>query len=143
IVVVDISSLTSMQVIGDIPMPGIVRELAVDAAKRRVFAGGQGVVPGAPSTVVPPDALYMVDLTNPFSPSTDVDGDGVDDRILWHQDYPKGINGFRIEPNRGLLYVTSVTGLDLWAVYDICCDLGVDMAAKAMAPQTGDRDALL
>jgi hypothetical protein len=148
IAIVDITNLDNMTVLAEIPMPGIVRELAVDADKHRLFAGGDGIIPGTavPGSGAPlvVQSLFMVDLVNPFDTnSVDADGDGIDDRVIWTNQYPKGINGFRVEKSRGLLYVASPAGLDIWAVYDACCDLGIDMTAAPPHHQTGDRDALL
>jgi len=102
IAIVDITNLNDMNVIGEIQMPGIVRELAVDSDKRRVFAGGDSVVPVGPTPVAVP-ALFMINLVDPSAAFADADGDGFDDRIIWKQQYPKGINGFRLETRRGLL----------------------------------------
>ena len=143
IVVVDITDPGKMSVVGEIPMPGIVRELAPDPVKHRLFAGGDRPI-GATAPQLLNQSLFMIDATNPFqSGLTDADGDGMDDRIIWHHDYPSGVNGFRLDDKRGLLYVTSVLGLDLWAVYDACCDLGVDMTMRPPERQTGNRGDLL
>ena len=112
--IVDITNLDELKIIGSIPMPGITRDLDIDADKHRLFASGMYVNPVTPSASGG-DALYMIDMTNPFQTPVDADGDGLDDRIIWKQPYPAGVYGFRLDRNRGLAYVGSPLGLDLWA----------------------------
>ena len=66
----------------------------------------------------------MIDLSNPTQDFTsDADNNGFDDRIIWSA--AANANGVFMDAPRGLLYVPSGGGLDIWAVYDNCCDLGV------------------
>jgi hypothetical protein len=137
--VVDVTDLTQPQIVGSIALPtgALVRGLDLDEAHRRLFvAGSQGTVSG--------DALFMIDISDPIAQGLlDSNNDGVDDRVIWRGAYPGGIWGVRLDRDRGLVYVAHQRGLDVWAVYDNCCDLGVDTTAVAPDPQAGNRAALL
>ncbi|MBL8139973.1 MAG: Ig-like domain-containing protein, partial [Acidobacteria bacterium] len=133
---VDIRTPVAPQIIGFIPTNGAVRELDADAARRRVFAYVDDATTGP--------ALVMFDLTNPTQRTlVDARADGVDDRIAWRQAFPQGANSLRLEPSRGLLYVSTPSGLEIWAAYDICCDLGVDLEATPSARGVGDTETLM
>ena len=121
-------------------MPGIVRDLDIDVAKHRLYAGGEMTPFGGGQ------AFFVIDISNlQLTGLIDNDGDlnGWDDRILWHTTYASGINGFRIDNERGVAYVATIQGLDVLAVGDICCDLGVDLTPKRTEGEHGDRDRLL
>ncbi|MEO8520719.1 MAG: PKD domain-containing protein, partial [Acidobacteriota bacterium] len=133
ILVVNISDFQNVQILASIPMPGIVRELDVDPVRQRAFAATD-------------TKLFMIDLSRPGAlGSTDADGDGIDDRIIWQTttQYANGIGGVRLDSDRGLLYVGGPGGTDTWAVYDNCCDLGVEMTGARHERQTGNRTELL
>jgi hypothetical protein len=86
----------------------------------------------------------MIDLSRSRTRGPiDADLDGLDDRVLWQTPYPLGANGVRVDADRGLVYVAGPDGLDIWAVCEDCCDLGVDLPAKTSARPGGDRDTLL
>jgi hypothetical protein len=130
VLVVNLATPDNPQVISRIPIPNFtIRGVTVDIERRRLFAADFS-------------RIFMIDLTDPTqSFSSDGDGDGFDDRIIWSA--ASSANGVTIDPGRGLLYVPTATGLDVWAVYDNCCDLQVDLTAKATNRQVGDRDTLL
>ena len=118
------------QVISRIPIPNFtLRGLSVDGERRRLFAADFS-------------RIFMIDLSNPTQQfSSDSDNNGFDDRIIWTTS--SSANGVTMDAARGLLYVPSGTGLDIWAVYDNCCDLQVDLSARAKSRQVGDRNTLL
>ena len=133
ILIVDISDLQNVQILGSIPMPAIVRELDIDPVRQRAFAGTS-------------TQIFMIDLSRPSQQGlVDTDGDGTDDRIIWQTttQYANGLGGLRLDRDRGLLYVGGPAGTDTWAVYDNCCDLGVEMTAARKQRLTGNRGELL
>ncbi len=114
-------------------MPDIVRELDVDPVRQRAFAGTGSQV-------------FMIDLSRPAAPgrsmptvTASTTGSSGRRRRSLHA------RGGRHPPrrDRGLLYVGGVAGMDTWAVYDNCCDLGVEMTAARHDRQTGNRAELL
>ena len=144
IFVVDLKGLAQPEVIGRIDMPGSVFELDIDPSKNRLFASGYYEVGAAVQS-----AFFIIDISRPTAFAADADGDGLDDRIIWRKDIG-GLNAPRIDKERGLAYlpVISQSGsrlgrLEIWALYDNCCDLAVDFVAAPGAPPTGDRDGLL
>lgn len=130
VLLVDLRAADAPQVISRIPLPGVtVRSLDVDVERKRLFASDFSRV-------------FMIDLSRPTQAfSSDADRDGYDDRVIWH--VSGSANGVAADPARGLIYVTTDTGLDVWAVYDNCCDLGVDLVAPTVTRQVGDRETLL
>ncbi len=141
VLMVDITDSSAPQVTGVIPLPGIVRDIDVDVDRRRAFVTANGalvtkMVNGVATQV--DGYVAMLDIADPTIASTiDVNQDGLDDRVTW-QEGASGVNGVRIDPFRGVLFVAGST-LDTYAVYDLCCDLGVDLAPKPTASVTGDR----
>ncbi|MEQ1870328.1 MAG: Ig-like domain-containing protein [Vicinamibacterales bacterium] len=141
VLMVDVTDPTAPQVTGLIPMPGTVRDIDVDMDRRRAFVTGNGalvtkIVNGVATQV--DGYVAMLDVADPTNITTiDINHDGLDDRIIWQEGAP-GVNGIRIDPFRGVLFVAGGT-LDTYAVYDLCCDLGVDLAPKPTATVTGDR----
>ncbi|HEX6973115.1 MAG TPA: Ig-like domain-containing protein, partial [Vicinamibacterales bacterium] len=147
IYIVDLRGLQRPQEIGHIDMPGSVFKLDIDADKKRLFA--TGYYNGTDSR----PALFMIDVSNPTAFAADADSDGIDDRIVWRHafDAPTSwVNMPRLDKERGLLYVptagalSSRTGpLQVWAIYDNCCDLAVDFTAEVHQAAAGDRESLL
>ena len=119
--IVDVKTSSAPAEIGRIPIPGVVRDIEIDATTRRLFAIAE-LTAGGPT-------MLIVDLSDPAKDPADVDGDGFDDRILWKASYPAGANGLRLDRDRGLLYIAHPGGLDIWGVYQTCCNLGVDLIA--------------
>ncbi|MGE5245573.1 MAG: Ig-like domain-containing protein, partial [Betaproteobacteria bacterium] len=114
VTVFDVSDLTHMAVIGNVPMPGIVRQLALSKDGKTLFAGGDGGQTGG-------TMLYIVDVSSPYITGlVDADHDGQDDRILYALPYVAGvqgeIQGFDYDDARGLAYVSSDRELDIWAI---------------------------
>ncbi len=119
--VVDVRNSSAPAEIGRIPIPGVVRDVEIDATTRRLFAIAE-LTTGGPT-------LLIADVSDPAADPTDIDDDGFDDRILWKASYPAGANGLRLDRDRGLLYIAHPGGLDIWGVYETCCNLGVDLIA--------------
>jgi hypothetical protein len=108
ITIINARDATGMEVVGSIPMPGIIRKVAVSLDGKTLFAGG-----GTPGGG---DALYLVDVSKPFrSGLIDLNADGRDDRIRYEIPYPFGVEGFKIDDKRGLVYVGSALSFDIWA----------------------------
>jgi hypothetical protein len=139
VLVFDISTPSSPTLLTRIETPGILRDLDVDVAKRRVFATGESDTI-RPGVALGTRAVYMLDLSR-LGHALDADGDGVDDRVLWKQVLEA--NSVRVDAARGLVAVGTDKGMDLWAVYDTCCDLGVDTVAAPTREITADRGSLL
>lgn len=147
IYIVDLKGLQRPEEIGHINMPASVFKLDIDPQKKRLFATGYY------SQADNRAALFMIDISDPTAFAADHDGDGLDDRIIWRHgfDAPTSwVNAPRIDKERGLAYIPTAGAvasrygpLQIWAIYDNCCDLGVDFTAEAKDPPTGDRDALL
>ena len=137
ILIIDLAEMLSGQaaglpIIGTIPRTAITREIDIDAGRQRLFAGGD-------------DGLLIIDLSKPrdSASSNDLDGDGIDDRIIWTNPNPRDVGGLKIDADRGVLYVGHGGGVDLWAVYENCCDIGVDMNAEPKENLVADRTQLL
>jgi pimeloyl-ACP methyl ester carboxylesterase len=152
--IVDVGSPTAPRVIGQVPMPGIIVDLDVDPARQKLLAAGDA--PAIPGAAAGAGAIYLVDVSKPeVAQLIDNDGDPqhLDDRILWHTAYPARPNGVRLDPDRGLAYVAASYrdatfvergALDVWAIYDQCCDPGVDLTAEHADSQLQiERQALL
>ena len=134
--VVDVRNAASPVEITRVPVPGVVRDVEFDPGTRRAFVGAD--LSGTGPT------LLMIDLSRPTEEPVDADADGFDDRIQFRRGYPNGFNGLRLDRDRGLLYITHPGGLDVWGVYDSCCDLGVDLtAAPDNTKADGDLKLLL
>ncbi|HEY3547196.1 MAG TPA: Ig-like domain-containing protein [Propionicimonas sp.] len=133
--IVDLRNASAPEEIGRIPLTGTVRDIEIDPGTRRIMAAAD-LSGGGPT-------LMAIDLSHPGqTTSTDADQDGFDDRILWRQSYASGVNGMRLDRDRGLLYVANPGGLDVWGVYDSCCDLGVDMRAPIFTEPGGKAEGL-
>ena len=137
ILIIDLADMLGGQaaglpIIGTIPRTAITRELDVDGSRQRLFAGGD-------------DGLLIIDISRPRDSANgnDLDGDGVDDRIIWTNPRPRDVGGLKIDADRGVLYVGHGGGVDVWAVYENCCDLGVDMTAEPKENLVADRKQLL
>jgi PKD repeat protein len=151
--IIDLTNPNAPHVIGRIPMPGIVHSIQVDRDRRRVVAGGTRPSVSTP-TGLAGDALYLIDVSKPDQIGLldrDNDADHWDDRIVWHADYVQELNHVKLDTDRGLLYAGFGTvvspskqrGLDIWALYDNCCDLAVEMTAVSRPTAFGDRGELL
>ena len=132
--IVDISRPASPSLLSGIPVGGIVRDVEVDVERRRIFAGADLSSDGP--------TILMFDLSKPTGvPSTTV---GDDPRLLWSKAYAPGFNGIRLDAARGLLYIAQPGGLDIYAMYDACCDLRIDMRPRPSLDQDeGNRAELL
>jgi hypothetical protein len=131
--VVNVSNPIAPVVINALTFSGVIRDLDVDSERRRVFAGGE-LAGSGPS-------LMMLDLSNPFFFGED---DSFDKRLLWKQSYPSGLNGLRLDRQRGLAYIANPSGLDIYAMYDTCCDVRIDLTAEPeLEMDQGARDELL
>ncbi|MCU0255685.1 MAG: Ig-like domain-containing protein, partial [Vicinamibacterales bacterium] len=130
VLLVDLGAVDTPRVLSRIPLPGVTaRSLDVDVERRRLF-------------VADFSRVFMIDLSRPTQEfSTDADGDGYDDRVIWHA--ASSANGVAMDVDRGLVYVTTNSGLDIWAVYDNCCDLAIEVTARRGERQVGDRNELL
>ncbi len=130
VLIVNMANPDAPQVISRIPIPNFtLRGLSVDGERRRLFAADFS-------------RIFMIDLSDPTQQfSSDGDNNGFDDRVIWSA--ASSANGVTMDPARGLLYVPTGSGLDVWAVYDNCCDLQVDLTARAKSRQVGDRNTLL
>ncbi len=134
--IVDVRRTGTPVEITRVPVPGVVRDVEFDPGTRRVFAGADLADAGP--------TLLMIDLSRPTEEPVDADADGFDDRIQFRRSYPNGFNGIRLDRDRGLLYIAHPGGLDVWGVYDSCCDLGVDLTAAAdQTKADGDLKVLL
>jgi PKD repeat protein/methionine-rich copper-binding protein CopC len=149
--IIDLTDVNAPRAIGRVPMPGIVHSIQVDRDRRRLVAGGTRPAIETP-TGNAGDAIYLIDVSKPDQMSLldqDNDPDHWDDRILWHADYVPQLNHVELDAERGVLYagfgsvVSPLRGLDIWALYDNCCDLAVEMTAATRPTNFGDRDELL
>jgi len=140
ITIVNIRDHSNMSVVGTIPMPrtpsipGIMRKMAVSQDGKTLFAGGASGSGG--------DALYLVDVSEPFRTGLiDQNGDLRDDRIRFTIPYPLGVEGFRIDDKRGLLYVGNSLSLDIWAFTRAGASLGNHAPVADAGPaQTVDQE---
>ncbi len=109
ITIINVNDHTSMEVAGSVSMPGMIRKVAISQDGKLLLAGGDSAVGG--------DALYIVDVSNPFrSGLLDRNGDLKDDRIRYEIPYPFGVEGVRLDDKRGLAYVANALSLDIWAL---------------------------
>jgi PKD repeat protein len=120
---VDISDVRALQSLGTMPIPGLVRDIKVDVERRRAFVATYSNSG---------NKLYVVDMNHLGRAG-----------ILWSVPVPSAQYGLTLDTERGLLYDSTDAGIDIWAVYDNCCDLAVDMAPKPTPDPMGDRDALV
>jgi hypothetical protein len=119
VTIINIRDHSNMSVVGTIPvpkivtatgttLPGIIRKVAISQDGKTLFAGGASGTGG--------DAIYLIDVSEPFRIGLiDQNGDLRDDRIRFTIQYPLGVEGFRIDDKRGLLYVANSQTLDTWA----------------------------
>ncbi len=114
-----------LSLVSRIPMKGTVRDLEIDASRLRAIAIVDEA--GAPSLIVVD--LARLDATSSVLDLIDNDSDGFDDRIIFRHAFPTGANGMRLDLDRGLLYIGTPIGLEIWQIFDNCCDLGIDMTA--------------
>ena len=130
--ILDVTDTSLVYKKGFIPTQGVVKDLDIDLQRRRLFA----VVDKGTQLVT------MVDVTDPtVARLVDDDQDKADDRIIWELAHP-GPNAIRIDSGRGLLFIAGPM-LEVYAAYDICCDLGTDMTAAPKTEVVGDRKQLL
>jgi len=101
--IVDVTDPANPTVIGHVASPGIIRELAVGNGGRRLFAGGdRGPVAGSG------DGFFVFDVSNPFSANGS--------RTIYQVAYPEGIGGIQSDDPRGLAYVASGRGIDVYSL---------------------------
>ena len=116
ITIADVTDPERISVIGNIPMPGIVRHLAVTRNGETLFAGGDTGIASNGNT-----GLFVIDVRRPtLSGLIDQDLDQRDDRIMFEMPYRAGlegeVEGVDFDDVRGLAYVTSNRSLDIWAI---------------------------
>jgi hypothetical protein len=113
ITIFDATDTQALQLLGNVPMPGIIRELAPLSTGKTLLAGGY-----YSRNVADGDALYMVDVSN-VERSGLIDRpptDGRDDRILFTARYTE-IGAVRADPDRGFAYVGGPHRvLDIWGM---------------------------
>ena len=133
--VVDVRNPSAPVLVNAFGFNGVIRDLDVDHERRRIFAGAD-LADGGPS-------LIMLDLSDPIGGALGAT-QSFEQRLLWKKPYPAGFNGLRLDSARGVAYVASPSGLDIYAMYDTCCDLRVEMTAAAeIENDNGERDNLL
>ena len=140
IAIVDITDFLAPAVLGTIPMSGGTHTLSIDTTRFRLYAATETGGPGTPQR------LSVIDLAKAKGIGLlDRDGDQKDDRLIWSGDsqLSGGVTSLRVDSDRGLLYVGRNGAIEIWTIYDNCCDLGVDMAAELGARTFGDRRELL
>src|SRR5262249_13460721 len=114
ILVIDLTQIDAPRAVGQIRMPGIQRELALDASGTILVAGGD-------STPVSsgPQALFVIDASRPFAQAA-ADATGRDTRIVFEAGYPSGIDGMSVDSQRGMVYVGWPAALDIWCFTSVC-----------------------
>ena len=134
IFIVDISRPTAPSLLSTIPLAGTVRDVEIDTERRRIFAGADLSSDGP--------TILMFDLSRPDGVAG---GTGNEDpRLLWSQAFAPGFNGIRLDGARGLLYIAQPAGLDIYAMYDACCDIRIDLRPEPSIEQDeGNRAELL
>ena len=155
--ILDVTDLTAMKLIGRIPTPGAILDLDVDVVGKRAYAVGRRG-PNANSG----DVLLIIDLSNVSATGgvnnlIDNDGDANhwDDRIVWHKFYPDAnvvrpavpdqtyLYSVKFDRERGVAYVGTAWGVDIWPVKDNCCDVGVDLTAEHQDAPVGPKNELI
>ncbi|MGC4081214.1 MAG: Ig-like domain-containing protein [Vicinamibacterales bacterium] len=148
IVVIDVTQMSAPTVINQILMAGPTRDLDIDAGRRRLFAGGSWKAGAG-------DGFFIIDISKPTASVGDGDSDGWDDRVIYKRQYPQTMTGFRVDVERGVAYIPTYPDgsavanagpgrLDILALYDNCCDLGIDFRSTSNEQRVrGDRAALL
>jgi pimeloyl-ACP methyl ester carboxylesterase len=135
--VVDITTIGNPQIIGRYTLPGAVLSMDIDAPRQRLVVGS-----ALWQQFGARQAVFTIDISKPDETAApDTNADGWDDRIVWRHNYIDARpNSVRIDKERGVLYVglaySTSTGLergaiDIWALFDDCCDLGVDFIREA------------
>ena len=116
ITIIDITDVETPTVIGVVPMPGIVRTLALSKDAKMLLAGGDAGPTAGGGT-----RLFVIDVSNPLTAYlVDSDGDQFDDRILFSAPYLASMSGeiagLDYDDTRGLAYVASSSQIDIWAI---------------------------
>ncbi|MGC4081089.1 MAG: Ig-like domain-containing protein [Vicinamibacterales bacterium] len=117
---------TLPKVYGRVPMNGVVLDLEVMSDSQQVVAVFDSAYQGTSGPFI-----ALIDVSRPnTSTLVDQNVDSIDDRIVFRNAFPSGVNGMRIDPGRELLYMATPSGLDIYKVGNLCCDLRVDMTQK-------------
>jgi pimeloyl-ACP methyl ester carboxylesterase len=129
--VLDVSRRHAPQIVASVPMPGRVRDVVLDPARRRAYAAGDATPsPGA-------GRFFIVDLSSPSRPG-----------VIWSSPlYAADLGGIDADVDRGYAYVTHPDGIDIYTLGDNCCELGIELTTREFGdeprPATGDRTAVL
>jgi PKD repeat protein len=127
----DVSRRHAPQFVASVSMPGRVRDVVLDPARRRAYAAGDATPsPGA-------GRFFIVDVASPTRPG-----------VIWSSPiYPSDLGGIDVDRERGYAYVTHPGGIDVYTLGDNCCDLGIELTVREfgdeLRPPTGDRTAVL
>ncbi|MFN7916658.1 MAG: Ig-like domain-containing protein [Vicinamibacterales bacterium] len=125
------SAETLPKLYGRVPISGTVLDLDILVDSLQVVAAFDSTYPGTSGTF-----LSLIDVSRPNTTTlVDKNTDGIDDRMVYRNPMPSGVNGMRIDQGRELLYVASPSGLDIYKVGNLCCDLRVDMKQKRSPQQ--------
>ncbi|MEQ1728375.1 MAG: hypothetical protein ABL982_08320 [Vicinamibacterales bacterium] len=129
------------KVYGRIPMSGLVTDIEVSLDQLQAV-----VVFDSTYSQTSGPFLALVDIRKPNTTALiDKNADSVDDRIIYRNPLPSGANGIRIDNDRELLYLAGPSGLDIYKIGNLCCDLKVDMTQKrttSLPPTGGTADLL-
>ncbi|MGE3957097.1 MAG: Ig-like domain-containing protein [Vicinamibacterales bacterium] len=132
---------TLPKIYGRVPMSGTVMELEVSPDQQQLVVVFTSTYSGTSGPFI-----ALIDVSKPTTSTlVDRNGDAVDDRIVYRDAFPSGVNGIRFDPDRELLYMATPSGLDIYKVGNLCCDLKVDMQQKRSTalPPTGGTAGLL
>lgn len=129
----DVQRPKALELVARIPTKGTVRDVEIDPSRLRAIA----IVDEVTGPVLIVVDLARLDGGQSTLELIDLDTNGHDDRIVFRHAFPTGVNGMRLDFERGLLYVGHPTGLEIWQVFDNCCDLGVDMTRQVRIRPSG------
>jgi hypothetical protein len=116
VTIIDISDLDDPQVIGRVPLPGIIRELAVEDTGRLLLAGGDRTKDSNGD-----EAIFFINLADPFAAPIADPATGRDSRVSYVIPYAGGVSAFKIDSTKGRIYVgwpgvaPKSGGVDVWA----------------------------
>ena len=135
----------------DTPPGVITKHVAVDARAMLAYVGASNV-----NNATGGDGILIVDISQPFDPREDKDGDGWNDRIIGILPVtvpgyagPVEVLGFRVDPERGLLYAgIQADGQQPLVIAKLreCPDLSIDFKAVGEpepVPGYAEKQALL
>jgi pimeloyl-ACP methyl ester carboxylesterase len=117
----DVSRRGAPQTVASVTMPGRVRDVVLDPARRRAYAAGDATPsPGA-------GRFFIVDLATPSRPG-----------VIWSSPiYPRDLGGIDADLERGYAYVTHADGIDIYTLGDNCCELGIELTARESGDEPG------